>query len=70
MATKEKALDRFVGQIGEINERLAELQTFAEDHMGYNPDEINWGHVGTAGYFLERLNELADFAFQRGEYAK
>ena len=68
-AQHEKALDRFMGQIGEINDRLAELQTFADDHMGFNPDDINWGHVGTAGWVLEKLTELTDYAYKRGEYA-
>ena len=65
----EKALEKFIGQIGEINDRLAELQNFADDHMGFNPDDINWGHVGTAGWLLEKLTELTDYAYKRGEYA-
>jgi len=68
-AQHEKALDRFMGQIGEINELLAELQTFADDHMGFNPDDINWGHVGTAGWVVEKLTELTDYAYKRGDYA-
>jgi len=67
---QEKALGEFVGKIGEINERLVELQEFTKDHMGYNPDEINWGHVGTAGWFLEQLTELTDAAYKRGEHAE
>ena len=70
MKNQEKALNRFMEQIGEINERLAELQTLADDHMGFNPDDIDWGHVGTAGYYLERLTEMTDHAFKRGEYAE
>ena len=69
-ASHEKALNKFMEQIGEINERLAELQAFTDEHMGYNPDDINWGHVGTAGWFLERLTELTDSAYNRGEYAE
>jgi len=65
----EKALEKFIGQIGEINDRLAELQNFADDHMGFNPDDINWGHVGTAGWLVEKLTELTDYAYKRGEYA-
>jgi len=64
------ALNRFMEQISEINERLAELQAFTDDHMGYNPNDINWGHVGTAGYFLEKLTELTDRAYKRGEHAE
>lgn len=69
-ASQEQALGRFMEQIGEINERLAELQAFADEHMGFNPDDINWGHVGTAGFFIERLTELTDCAYKRGEYAE
>ena len=69
-ASKETALGRFMEQIAEMNERLAELQEFADEHLGYSPDDINWGHVGTAGFFLERLTELTDCAFKRGEYAE
>jgi len=69
-ATNEKALGRFIGIIGEINERLAELQNFADEHMGYAPDNINWGHVGTASHFLKELTELTDIAYKRGEYAE
>ncbi|GHU48804.1 hypothetical protein FACS1894127_0250 [Clostridia bacterium] len=70
MANSEKALDAFMGKIATIHERLAELQEFADNHMEYDPEEVNWGHVGTAGYYLEQLTELTDHAFGRGEYAK
>ena len=65
--SNEKALERFVGHIGEINGLLEELQTFFDDHMGYDPDSINWGHVGTASYFLQKLTELTNSAYKRGE---
>jgi hypothetical protein len=66
----EKALGEFMGQIAEIRERLAELQTFVDDHMGYDSDGINWSHVGTAEHFLSELTALTDFAYRRGEYAE
>ena len=65
---QEKALSKFMEHIGEINERISELQAFIDEHMGYDPDEINWGNIGTAGWFLERLTELTDCAYKRGEY--
>jgi hypothetical protein len=69
-AAHEKALAHFMGQMAEIRERLGELTEYADDFMGYCPDEINWGHVGGAGYFLGKLTELTDQAFKRGEYAE
>ena len=70
MANQEKALDRFIVQISEIKERLAELQEFAEEHLHVCPDDVNWSNVATAGYYLEQLTELTDHAFGRGEYKK
>jgi hypothetical protein len=70
VAGREKALGAFIGTLGEINDRLEELQTYIDDHMEYPPDDINWGHVGTAQYYLEKLTELTDHAFGRGEYAE
>jgi len=61
--SQEQALEKFMSQIGEINGKLAELQEFADEHMGYHPDDINWGHVGTAGWFLEKLTEITDHTF-------
>jgi hypothetical protein len=66
----EKALGAFMAKIAEAQTLLAELQAHVDDHMETNPDEINWGHVGSAGYMVEKLSELADWAYQRGEYAK
>ena len=70
MTNKEKALSAFIAKIGEINERLDELTVFFENHMETDPDSVNWGTVGTAGYYLEKLTELTDYAFNRGEYAE
>jgi beta-mannanase len=70
LGSQEKALSAFIGTMGEVKEQLDELNAYFEDHMGVSPDEINWGHVGSATYFLTELAELADRAYGRGEYAK
>ena len=44
----EKALDAYIATITEINAKLAALTEQTENHLGYSPEEINWGHVGTA----------------------
>ena len=64
----EAALSRFIGIVSEIKDRLEELKTFFDDHMQYSSEDINWGHVGTAAFFLERLTELTDAAYKRGEH--
>ena len=68
--SNEIVLNRFVWYIGEINKRLEELQQYTENHMGYAPEEINRGHVGTAAHFLKELTELTNTAYGRGEYSK
>jgi hypothetical protein len=70
LGSHEKALGAFMGSIGEIRERLEELNAYFDDHMGYAPDDINWNHVGSATYFLTELTELADRAYGRGENAE
>jgi beta-mannanase len=70
LGSHEKALGAFMGSIGEIKERLAELNAYFDDHMEVDPDDINWGHVGDAAYFLTELTELTDKAYGRGEYAE
>jgi len=66
----EKALGAFMAKIAEAQTLLAELQAHVDDHMGASPDEINYGHVGSAGYMVEKLTELTDWALERGEYAQ
>jgi len=70
MKNNDKALQEFMAKIATASTLLQELQEFVDDHMEYSPDEINWGHVGSAGYVVECLTELADWAFKRGEHAE
>lgn len=67
---KKSAQDSFIGIIAEINSRLDELKAYTEDHMGVDPDSINWGHAGSAQQLLAELTELTDRAYKRGEYAE
>lgn len=66
---KTTALDSFIAAISEMNIRLDELKEFAENHMNYDPESINWSHVAEAQHFLSALTELTDMAYRRGEYA-
>lgn len=68
--THEKdALDAFMTRKAEIDDRLARLQPLSDEHFNCHPDDINWGHVGTLGYYAEMLERLTDTAFQEGESA-
>ena len=53
--SKEEALAAFVSKKAEIDAMLTRLQALSDDHFNYSPDEIDWGHVGTLGYYAELL---------------
>jgi hypothetical protein len=66
----EKALDVFMARKAEIDAMLARLTALSADHFETNPDEINWGHVGTLGRYASLLKQITDMAFQEGEHAE
>ena len=68
--SREQALAAFVSRKAEIDTMLARIQALSDDHFGYGPDEIDWGHVGTLGYYAELLKRVTDSAFNEGEHAE
>jgi hypothetical protein len=67
--SNEDALAAFVSRKSEIDAMLTRLRALSDDHFNYSPDEINWGHVGTLGYYAELLQRVTDSAFKEGEHA-
>ena len=65
-ATNEQALDAFLAAKAEIDRLLAELAALSAHHFHASPDEINWGHVGSANHIRERLLEITNFATGKG----
>jgi hypothetical protein len=68
--SKEEALAAFVSKKAEIDEMLTRLKALSDDHFNYSPDEVDWGHVGTLGYYAEMLKRVTDQAFNEGECAE
>ncbi|MBF0182679.1 MAG: hypothetical protein HQM03_21915 [Magnetococcales bacterium] len=68
--TNEQALDAFIARKVRIDEMLTRLQALSNDHFYTDPDTLNWGHVGDLGHIEAQLQQIVDFAFQEGEYAK
>jgi hypothetical protein len=68
--SKEQAIAAFVSKKAEIDAMLTRLQRLSDDHFNYSPDEIDWGHVGTLGYYAELLKRVTDSAFKEGECAE
>jgi len=45
--SNEDALAAFVQKKAKIDAVLTRLQALSDDHFGYAPDDMTWGHVGT-----------------------
>lgn len=54
----EIALEKTMQLSQAIHEKASQIAEAAENHFGYDPDNIHWGHVGTLG----QINEYLDFA--------
>ena len=67
--SSEQALAAFVAKKAEIDRTLTRLQALSDDHFGYAPDEITWGHVGTVEHYAELLQRVNDSAFKEGDPA-
>lgn len=66
---QEAPLAAFMEKKAEIDEMLARLQRLSDDHFNAQPDEINWGHVGTLEHYSSLLKRITDSAFGEGEFA-
>lgn len=68
-AQNDKALNAFIAAKADIDAMLARLATLSNDHFETNPDEINWGDVGTLNHYASLLRQITDAAFKEGEHA-
>jgi hypothetical protein len=68
--SREETLAAFVSKKAEIDAMLTRLQALSDDHFDYSPDDIDWGHAGTLGYYAELLKRVTDSAFKEGEHAE
>ena len=64
--TNDKALEAFVASKAEIDRLLADLAALSDQHFNATPDEITWGHAGTANHIRERLQEIVSLASGAG----
>jgi hypothetical protein len=54
---------------GRDRRELDRLKALSDEHFGQNPDDINWGHVGTLAHYAALLQRITAAAFKEGEYA-
>ena len=67
---RRTALDAYIARKAEIDTMLARLKALSDDHFNVDPDDIDWGHVGTLTYYAELLKRITDSAFKEGEHAE
>ena len=53
-----QAIDAYLQHITTIRRQLEALQRHADDHFGYDPDAIHWGHVGDLTRIENGLREV------------
>ena len=69
-SNREQALVAFMAKKAEIDAMLARLTALSADHFETDPEEINWGHVGTLGRYAGLLRQITDMASHEGEHAE
>jgi hypothetical protein len=58
--TNDVAMNAFMLRYACIRDKLERLQALADDHFGFVPDDINWGHVGDASSVDDALGEILE----------
>jgi hypothetical protein len=53
-----KAQQTYAAQVIKMQEMIAMLQSQVDDHFGANPDDVNWGDVGSLERKLQMMNEI------------
>lgn len=66
-AVQTKARIAFAAAKTEFDTMLQRLAELSADHFNTNPDEINWGHVGTMQSYCTKMREITNSAFKEGE---
>ena len=67
---QERSVEAFSDQKMRFDALLAELAQASEDHFGADPDATLWGETTWLQDANEKLQEIADQHFRRGEYAR
>jgi hypothetical protein len=63
MSAANDAMHAFLAEIDEARRVLAQISEVVDDHLEFDPDHINWGHVGTASVLVGRLREARAIVF-------
>ena len=65
----EGALAAFMARKLKIDAMLQRLTELSANDFSVDPEDVDWGHVGTLGHYRQLLRQVCDSAFQEGDYA-
>lgn len=65
--TRETAATAFLARLDTCRSLLQALSAHVDDHLGASPDEVHWGHVGSAAKIEAELKEMAQFLGLAGQ---
>jgi len=54
------ATESFCAELHRARDLCAKLSEYLDDHMGAEPDSINWGNLGDAARITKLLAEIVD----------
>jgi hypothetical protein len=58
--TNDNAFAAFVAAKSEFDALIAKLQVLSADHFNTTPEAVHWGDVGSVGYAVEKLTDIAE----------
>lgn len=58
--TGPTALDKFLHHKARIDRAIERIKASSDDHFGVNPDDCNWGDVGTLEHMADRIEVVAN----------
>lgn len=57
---KPQAINTFLANMNEARELLNNLQELVDNHLDFDPENIDWGHVGTSACLVRLLKEVTE----------
>ena len=59
----------FLAAKARVDAQLEDLRQMSADHLGADPEAVLWGHAADLNRWSNRLREVTDCYFRRGEFA-
>lgn len=57
---KNDPMPAFLDRIESARATVTAIQTHLDEHLGVDPDRVNWANVGDAGWLLEQLTQACE----------